>query len=182
MTKLLGLSLFGFWLITSSYAQQPFEHSWLQISSGAVFPLGNLRDTLATAPQVRLEWQTSYVHQHQMYLEMTYAQLTGWSQGKLHLVTAHAGLQTRVPVIPLTAGLGVSLFYARTVEGQDPSAPFFQIHDNESEFGWNARLRWHLWQKNAWSVWLGTSYEEAWTLPRHSRLLWVGLGGGWQWW
>ena len=49
------------------------------------------------------------------------------------------------------------------------------LGDNETEFGWFARLNLVLWNFDKYRVGFNFMWEEIWTLPKRSDMLYVGL-------
>jgi hypothetical protein len=73
-----------------------------------------------------------------------------------------------------SVGIGISL---ATVRGKNatPKAESYMLSTNESEFGWNARLKLNLLRMEKFTFGTKFHYDEIWTKPKNSSLLQAGI-------
>lgn len=104
------------------------------------------------------------------YLPVTSPDFAG-----LHQMNGRAGLEISPSwMAPLSVGGGISLLFVRGDE-KTAAAQGYMLYDNESEFGWHARLTLPVVRKEYLQVGFRAWWEEVWTQPDASQLMWLGL-------
>lgn len=161
-----------------------FSHGAISIEGGEVYPFGDLIDAVYNTYYGGLGFRYSYwenvdgvVMFHYSYFEprTDLVQYDG-----VHQFTGKVGVDYRWPLIrPLILGAGFACNWTRAdvEESEKPgfNEPGGTLTDNETEFGWFARLNLVLWNFEKYRVGFNFMWEELWTLPERSDMLYVGL-------
>jgi hypothetical protein len=183
MGKFWFLTLLIFHAFAWSDEASPFEHAAISVEAGGLMFLGTLGDSIHPALQGTGNLHFSYSEQLQSRLSLTYANLQGWEFGALRYVEAGAGLDWKVPYTGgLEFGAGILLFFVRANPASQAELDTlintgYQLADNESEFGWHARISYPIVTIFTRCTFFAVGhFSNAWTLPVSSRSLSAGLG------
>ena len=194
MNKLIFLIL-GFFAIVS-FAQQSkdsanvediaFSHAAISIEGGEVYPFGDLIDAVYNTYYGGLNFRYSYwenldgvVMFHYSYFEPRPDVVP---YDGVHQASGKLGLDWRLPAIsPILLGGGFACNWTRAdldddiVKDDIYGLPGGTLGDNETEFGWYARLNLVVWNTQNYRVGFNIMWEEIWTLPKRSDMLSAGL-------
>jgi len=149
----------------------------LVVDVGQVSPWGDISPTVEAAYYGNLGVSYVYAPRLHGYLQGGYSYLPVRSDAYagLHQLNGRAGLEYSPGWIePLALGAGISLLFVRG-DSIAPEATQYMLYDNESEFGWHARLSMPVLRQQAWCLGVRAHWEEVWTQPSSSQLLWIGL-------
>ena len=161
-----------------------FSHAYVGIEGGEVYPFGDLVDAVDNSFYGGLDVRYSYwehvdgvVMFHYSYFKPRPKEIT---YDGVHQVSGKLGLDWRLPAIsPIVVGGGFACNWTRAdYEEKDKpefSEPGGTLTDNETEFGWFARLNLKIWNTENYRIGFNMMWEEIWTLPKRSDMLYVGL-------
>lgn len=167
-------------LATAENAERkPFDDVYVGIEGGEIYPWGDLQDVLYNAWYGQFNARYSYYKNLDGYVQFgyTYFDVRGdFAFPGVHQFNGRVGLLWQIPKTPdFRLGGGFSCIWTRS-DGGDPKAEYGgMLYDNESEFGWNAMLSVPLMRYEKWNVGLNTYWEQIWTAPERSNMLWIGL-------
>ena len=163
-----------------------FSKFYVSIEGGEKYPFGNLVDAVDNAYYVGLGARYAYWEDFDGIILFQYSYFE--PHGKVphiygvHEVSGKLGLDYRWKLIsPLVVGAGFLCNWTRAdYEGdkkkldfnKDPGAT---LTDNETEFGWFARLNLPVFTLENYRAGLNVLWEQVWTLPERSNMLSVGL-------
>lgn len=158
----------------------PFSEMFIGIEGGELYPMGDLMDALDNALYAQLQFRYSYykaldgyVHFGYSYLETTDDEI---DFPGIHQFHGRVGLLWHVPrVESIRLGGGFSCIWARSDGGSASAKLGGTLSDNESEFGWHARLDLAAFRLENWNVGFNAYWEQIWTLPERSNTLWFGV-------
>lgn len=190
LSKLKMISLVAFLTVLSwgepvqSVEDIAFSHAAISIEGGEVYPFGDLADAVENALYGGLNFRYAYwenvdglVMFHYAYFEPLPDNIP---YGGVHQVMGKLGVDWRMPFFNLLAvGAGFACNWTRAdYDGDemiDFGSPGGTLIDNETEFGWFARLNVVLVNLEKYRVGLNLMWEELWTLPKRSDMLYAGL-------
>lgn len=145
MTKLLASIFFvGCFFITHIYSENT---AILSTGIGYRSALSNLGDELEPGPGVHLDGVLPYYQQTNLIaaVDLHIHQAPHFSRdillGKAGLGLEYQKLNTMHSILP-RAGLGLSVFWARTISA--PEGQMFLLDDNEWEFGFFPFMQWEI--------------------------------------
>ena len=143
---------------------------------GMVQPWGDLEMVVDDALYGNLGLAYAYAPGLEFYAQAGYAYMPVQAEyfAGLHQLNGRAGLQYSPSWLsPMQIGAGLGLVFVRG-DSTDPRAVEYMLYDNESEFGWHARLGLPVVRWKDSSVGFRIHWEHIWTKPA-SQLLWFGL-------
>lgn len=163
-----------------------FSHAYIGIEGGEVYPFGDLIDAVYDTYYGGFNFRYTYwknvdgvVMFHYSYFEPRPDVVT---YDGVHQFAGKLGMDFRWPLIrPLVIGAGFACNWTRADLDDDTDKneiymlPGGTLGDNETEFGWFARLNLVLWNFDKYRVGFNFMWEEIWTLPKRSDMLYVGL-------
>lgn len=172
---------------TSSPADSAFSHFSVLIEGGEIYPFGDVQDAVDNALFGGFGIKYSYWENVDGFVTFNYSYFDPIPQGTfvfgVHQFTGRLGLDWRWSKIrPLAIGAGFTCNWTRADydESRVNSGSFKNdlggtLTDNETEFGWFARLNLPCWHKGLFSAGLDVLWEQLWTLPERSNMLTVGV-------
>ncbi len=163
------ISFFGAWA--------GWRQDWrLSVETGMVQPWGDLELVVDDALYGDMGLVYAYAPGLDFYAQAGYAYMPVQADyfAGLHQLNGRAGLQCSPSWLsPMQVGAGLSLVFVRG-DSTDTRAVEYMLYDNESEFGWHARLGMPVVRWQGSSMGFRVHWEHIWTKPA-SQLLWLGL-------
>lgn len=194
MGKLKKILLFMAGVALAAFAQEDttkvediaFSHAYLGIEGGEVYPFGDLIDATENTLYGGLNFRYSYWKNVDGVVMFHYAYFKPRPDvvpyDGVHQASGKLGLDWRIPAIhPMVFGGGFACNWTRAdleddvVKDEIYDKPGGTLGDNETEFGWYARLNVVLWNLETYRVGFNFMWEEIWTLPKRSDMLYVGV-------
>ena len=191
MNKLIAmlcvcLAALAFGQIQSNKDDVSFSHAYVSIEGGEVYPFGDLVDAIYNTYYGGLGFRYAYWENVDGVVMFHYSYFKSRQDvvpyGGAHQFTGKLGLDWRWPLIrPVTLGAGFTCNWARADLEDDIDKdsiyelPGGTLGDNETEFGWYARVNVVLWNFEKYRIGFDFMWEELWTLPKRSDMLYVGL-------
>ena len=194
MGKLRKILLFVAGVALAAFAQEDttkvediaFSHAYLGIEGGEVYPFGDLIDATENTLYGGFNFRYSYWKNVDGVVMFHYAYFKPRPDivpyDGVHQASGKLGLDWRFPAVhPMVFGGGFSCNWTRAdldddvVKDEIYEKPGGTLGDNETEFGWFARLNVVLWNLETYRVGFNFMWEEIWTLPKRSDMLYVGL-------
>lgn len=176
---LLAVMLFGasLWAKTDSTSVE-FDHASLALEGGALYLLDdaglNLDDTYYGL------WEFDYTFFRDLIgvVQMGYAYLTttgNVAYHGIHQVNGRIGVDYPLPFVkPIALGAGFSCVWMRA-DDESGNTNGSSLTDNESEFGFYARLNLPILNWDKWRVGARVYFERLWTAPETSETAWFGF-------
>ena len=161
-----------------------FSKFYVSIEGGEKYPFGNLIDAVDNTYYVGLGARYAYWEDFDGIVLIQYSYFE--PHGKVphiygvHEVSGKLGLDYRWRLIsPLVVGAGFLCNWNRA-DYDEKHRPHFEsqggtLTDNETEFGWFARLNLPVFTLENYRAGLNVLWEQVWTLPERSNMLSVGL-------
>ena len=163
-----------------------FSHAYLGLEGGEVYPFGDLIDATDNTLYGGFNFRYSYwenvdgvVMFHYAYFKLRPDVVP---YDGVHQASGKLGLDWKWPLIrPIVVGGGFSCNWTRAdldddvVKDDIYKLPGGTLGDNETEFGWFARVNLVLWNFEKYRVGFNFMWEEIWTLPKRSDMLYAGL-------
>lgn len=161
-----------------------FSHVSVSIEGGEVYPFGDLIDAVDNSFYGGLGLRYAYwenvdgiVMIHYTYFEPREDKVP---YDGVHQVMGKVGLDWRLPLIsPVVIGAGFACNWTRADYEEEDRPEFSDVGgtltDNETEFGWFARLKLNFFNHKKYHVGFNIMWEEIWTLPKRSDMLYAGL-------
>ncbi len=158
-----------------------FETWEAALEGGLLTPVGDLADFLEPAPLLGLRATTSYYRAWRAAASLSGALLDGpGSPVPVAWIAGAAGLEWRSPRPWIPApGAALSLYYVRATESAGPDEGYFFLEDGESEFGFQAGLRWHLPLSRQLGLEAGIRWDVMFTRPSSSHAASAAVGAAW---
>ena len=163
-----------------------FSKFYVSIEGGEKYPFGDLVDAVDNAYYVGFGARYAYWEDFDGIILFQYSYFE--PRGKIphiygvHEVSGKLGLDYRWRLIsPLVVGAGFLCNWTRAdYEGDKDQFNFRKdagatLTDNETEFGWFARLNLPVFTLENYRAGLNVLWEQVWTLPERSNMLSVGL-------
>jgi len=194
MGKLRKILLFVAGVALAAFAQEDttkvediaFSHAYLGIEGGEVYPFGDLIDATENTLYGGFNFRYSYWKNVDGVVMFHYAYFKPRPDivpyDGVHQASGKLGLDWRFPAVhPMVFGGGFSCNWTRAdldddvVKDEIYEKPGGTLGDNETEFGWFARLNVVLWNLETYRVGFNFMWEEIWTLPKRSDMLYVGI-------
>ena len=191
--NLIGLIVLAWSAMTAFAQEEPsksiedvaFSHAYIAIEGGEVYPFGDLNDAVYSSHYGGLDFRYSYwpnvdgvVMFHYTYFKPRPENVP---YDGVHQFMGKVGLDWKWPLIrPLIIGGGFTCNWTRADLGNvDKNSIYSQpggtLGDNETEFGWYARFNLVLWNFEKYRIGFNMMWEELWTLPKRSDMLYAGL-------
>lgn len=161
-----------------------FSHAAVSIEGGEVYPFGDLVDAVYNTYYGGFGFRYSYwenvdgvVMFHYSYFEPRPKEVV---YDGVHQFMGKVGLDWRFKVIePVVLGGGFACNWTRA-DYEEKEKPGFNepggtLTDNETEFGWYARMKVDIVKLEKYRVGLNVMWEEIWTLPKRSDMLYAGF-------
>ena len=163
-----------------------FSKAYLGIEGGEVYPFGDLIDAVENTLYGGLNFRYSYWKNVDGVVMFHYAYFKPRPDvvpyDGVHQASGKLGLDWRFPAIhPMVFGGGFACNWTRAdldddvVKDEIYEKPGGTLGDNETEFGWYARLNVVLWNLETYRVGFNFMWEEIWTLPKRSDMLYAGI-------
>lgn len=161
-----------------------FSHAAVSIEGGEVYPFGDLIDAVYNTYYGGFGFRYSYwenvdgvVMFHYSYFEPRPKEVV---YDGVHQFMGKVGLDWRLKLIePIVVGGGFACNWTRA-DYDEKEKPGFNdpggtLTDNETEFGWYARMKIDIVKLEKYRFGLNVMWEEIWTLPKRSDMLYAGL-------
>ena len=163
-----------------------FSKAYLGIEGGEVYPFGDLIDAVENTLYGGLNFRYSYWKNVDGVVMFHYAYFKPRPDvvpyDGVHQASGKLGLDWRFPAIhPMVFGGGFACNWTRAdldddvVKDEIYEKPGGTLGDNETEFGWYAHLNVVLWNLETYRVGFNFMWEEIWTLPKRSDMLYAGI-------
>ena len=163
-----------------------FSKAYIAIEGGEVYPFGDLIDATYNTMYGGLNFRYSYWENVDGVVMFHYAYFKPRPDvvpyDGVHQASGKLGLDWKWPLIsPVVIGGGFACNWTRAdldddvIKDEIYTMPGGTLGDNETEFGWFARLNVVLWNLETYRVGFNFMWEEIWTLPKRSDMLYVGL-------
>ena len=163
-----------------------FSHAAVSIEGGEVYPFGNLVDAVENTYYGGFGFRYAYWENVDGIVMFDYSYFKPIPEAVpyygVHQFTGKVGLDYRWPLIrPVVLGGGFVCNWTRADLGDDIDEneiygkPGGTLGDNETEFGWFARMNVVLWNFEKYRIGFNFMWEELWTLPKRSNMLYAGL-------
>ena len=160
--------------------------AYIAIEGGEVYPFGDLIDATYNTMYGGLNFRYSYWENVDGVVMFHYAYFKPRPDvvpyDGVHQASGKLGLDWKWPLIsPVVIGGGFACNWTRAdldddvIKDEIYTMPGGTLGDNETEFGWFARLNVVLWNLETYRVGFNFMWEEIWTLPKRSDMLYVGL-------
>jgi hypothetical protein len=193
MGKLKKIFLLVAGVALSAFAQEPqnvedvaFSKAYIGIEGGEIYPFGDLIDAVYNTYYGGFNFRYSYwenvdgvVMFHYAYFE---PRPDAVPYDGVHQASGKLGFDWRFPMIhPVSLGGGFACNWTRADLDDDVNKDSIYnklggtLTDNETEFGWYARLNLMILNLENYRVGVNMMWEEIWTLPKRSDMLYVGL-------
>lgn len=167
-------------------ADGAFSKVAISIEGGEVYPWGDLIDAVENAYYVGLGVRYSYWDNVDGIVMFNYSYFKpvpdNVSFDGTHQFSGKLGLDWKLSLIsPVILGGGFTCNWVRADLDDDVDKdetyklPGGTLNDNETEFGWFARVNVPIFNFEKTKVGLNVLWEEVWTLPRRSDMLTAGL-------
>jgi hypothetical protein len=155
-----------------------FQKAYLGFEGGMVYPWGDLLDAVDKTYYGLMEFRYQYWENVSGVVQFGYAYFETLHDADypgVHQFNGRIGVDYPPKVIhPISIGAGFSCIWARA-DGDDVDPEATTLDDNESEFGWYARLVLPIVNTATYQVGAHAYWESIWTRPETSEMLWFGL-------
>ena len=204
MSKLFPIVSFLCIMAVSAFAQAPsepaqplpdpalipqdvaFSHAYVSIEGGEKYPFGDLIDAVDDTYYLGLGFRYTYWEDFDGIVLLHYAYFEPHNHipriNGAHEVSGKLGLDYRwSKIAPIAFGAGFLCNWTRADYNGDKESFDYDkdlgatLTDNETEFGWFARLNLPVVTYGNYRVGLNMLWEQLWTLPERSNMLTVGL-------
>ena len=167
------LSLFAF-------AEKPFSEISIGLEGGEIIPLDILEDAIDNSLYGGLTLQYNYFKSLDGTLDFGYSYMNVITDKAkadgVHQFHGRLGLLWHIPYVPsVLLGGGFSCIWARLDGGNQNDKFGGTLYDNESEFGINARLKLPVFRFEKYNMGLNFLWEQIWTTPERSNMIWVSV-------
>ena len=189
MKKLLLALVLG--LCSAALAQSPtdssFSHIYVSVEGGEQYPFGDLVDAVENSFYGGFGFRYTYTENIDGFVLMDYSYIKPVPRGLkiygAHQVSGKLGLDFKWKAIaPLAIGAGFVGDWVRGDYDDDKidETSFNKdlggtLTDNETEFGWFARVNLPLIRRETYRVGFNALWKELWTLPKRSEMLSMGV-------
>lgn len=177
MKRFFSLCITILAVIQNSHSQDLFSAMRATVEGGRVSPMGDLSLKAESAYYGNMGVAYPYAPHLEGYALGGYAYVPVSSPAfaGLHQLSGRAGIELSPSwLAPLSVGGGISMIFVRG-DSIAPEAKEYFLYDNESEFGWHARLTMPVIRQPSWRMGFRANWEEIWTLPAKSQFFWLGL-------
>lgn len=169
-------------LSSDSPADIAFSHFYIGVEGGEIYPFGDLVDavenTLYGGFNIRFSyWENidEIIMFHYSYFEPRPSKVR---VSGVHQFSGKLGIDLRLNFInPVIVGFGFTCDWTRADDDKDIRYTELggTLTDNETEFGWFARINVPVIKLENYRIGFNVMWEELWTLPKRSDLLSAGL-------
>ncbi len=185
--KLLLVFLLGVTTLLFAQTESAFSKMYISMQGGEIYPWGRIADAVDNTYFGGFGFRYSYWEDFDGFVMMDYSYFTPRVENEIvygvHQVSGKLGLSWSWDKIrPLEMGGGFLCNWSRADyddEHVDKDSfkddPGGTLVDNETEFGWFARLNLPLWAPEKFKVGFSVIWEELWTLPKRSDMMSMGL-------
>ena len=189
MKKLLLALVLG--LCSAALAQSPtdssFSHIYVSVEGGEQYPFGDLVDAVENSFYGGFGFRYTDSENIDGFVLMDYSYIKPIPRGLkiygAHQVSGKLGLDFKWKAIaPLAIGAGFVCDWVRGDYDDDKidETSFNKdlggtLTDNETEFGWFARVNLPLIRRETYRVGFNALWKELWTLPKRSEMLSMGV-------
>jgi len=175
--------------VTSLLAQtaSAFSKMFISVEGGEMYPFGDIQDAVNNAYFGGFGFRYTYWEDFDGFLMADYSYFSPLNENEIvygvHQVSGKIGLSWRWHLIrPLEIGAGFVCNWtradfdeSRVDEGSFNNDLGGTLVDNETEFGWFARINLPMWTTENYRVGFNAIWEELWTLPKRSDMLSMGF-------
>ena len=169
---------------SSNVQDVAFSNLYVSIEGGEKYPFGDLVDAVDNTYYLGLGVRYTYWEDFDGIILFQYAYFE--PHGKIsringvHEASGKLGLDYRWHLIsPIAFGAGFLCNWTRADFDEDNKPDFDSsggtLTDNETEFGWFARLNLPIFTLNNYRAGLNVLWEQLWTLPERSNMLTIGF-------
>ncbi len=157
-----------------------FSHLSVFLEGGEIYPMGDLMDAVENALYGGVGVRYTYwenVDGIVMFQYTYFKPMTDIYYDGVHQFMGRVGLEWKWPLIqPVALGAGFTCSWTRAdAEEHLYSAYGGTLTDNETEFGWYARISLPVIKREKFSVGFHVAWEQLWTLPKRSNMLSAGV-------
>jgi hypothetical protein len=157
-----------------------FSHLSVFIEGGEIYPMGRLMDAVKNALYGGVGVRYTYwenVDGIVMFQYTYFKPNTDIYYDGVHQFMGRVGVDWKWNVIsPVILGGGFACNWTRAdTEKMDYEKRGGTLTDNETEFGWYARISLPVFKFKEYSAGFHISWEQLWTLPKRSNMLSAGL-------
>ena len=157
-----------------------FSHLSVFLEGGEIYPMGDLMDAVENALYGGVGVRYTYwenVDGIVMFQYTYFKPMTDIYYDGVHQFMGRVGLEWKWPLIqPVALGAGFTCSWTRAdAEKHLYSAYGGTLTDNETEFGWYARISLPVIKREKFSVGFHVAWEQLWTLPKRSNMLSAGV-------
>ena len=168
-------------------ADSAFSHIYVSIEGGETYPFGDLIDAVENTFYGGFGFRYAYIENVDGFILFDYSYFKPVPENVkiygAHQFSGKLGLDFKwKAVAPLAVGLGFVCDWVRADYDEDridelsfTSDPGGTLTDNETEFGWFARLNLPLIRHETYKVGFNALWKELWTLPKRSDMLSIGV-------
>jgi len=161
----------------------PFSRIYVSIEGGEMYPFGDLVDAVENSFYGGFGFRYSYWPDFDGFVHFNYTYVKVRDKDipfpGVHEFVGRLGLDWRWKYIrPLAVGAGFTCNWTRadSDDGKDYySGRGGMLLDNETEFGWFARINMPFMYFREYTAGLNVLWEQIWTLPERSNTLTVGF-------
>ncbi len=154
-----------------------FSHAGIGIEGGALYFLDDVQDALDNTYYGLLEFEYLYFEKFLGVVQFGYSYLPTKGNVEypgIHQVNGRVGLDYPLPIAkPIAVGAGFSCIWMRADADGDVSHS--TLADNETEFGFYARLDLPILMLENWRMGARFYFETLWTEPETSQTAWFGF-------
>lgn len=189
MKKLLLALVLG--ICSAALAQSPtdsaFSHIYVSVEGGEQYPFGDLIDAVENSYYGGFGFRYTYTENLDGFILVDYSYFSAVPRNLkvygAHQVSGKLGLDFKWKAIaPIEIGAGFVCDWVRGDYDEDKiDETSFKndlggtLTDNETEFGWFARVNLPLIRKETYRVGFNALWKELWTLPKRSEMLTMGV-------
>ena len=165
---------------TLAYA---FNKGYISIEGGEMYPFGDLVEAVENSFYGGVGFRYSYWPDFDGFVHFNYAYVKVRAEGipfpGVHQFVGRIGLDWHWRLLrPLAIGAGFTCNWTRA--DSDDEDKFYEgrggmLLDNETEFGWFARVNMPFMNFKGYVAGLNVLWEQLWTLPERSNTLTVGF-------
>jgi len=167
-------------------ADVAFTRAFISVEAGEVYPWGDLQDAVENSYYAGFGFRYTYWNDVDGVVMFNYSYFKPVPDDAVpygvHQFSGKLGFDWNWNLIrPVIIGGGFVCNLTRSdlPDGVEPKEaydyPGGTLGDNETEFGWYARINVPLWKFEKFRVGFVTQWEELWTLPKRSDMLTAGV-------
>lgn len=170
-------------LFAQSPADSAFSKIYVSIEGGEMYPFGDLVDAVENSFYGGIGFRYSYWDDFDGFVNFNYAYVKVRPEGipypGVHQFVGRLGLDWHWKYVrPLAIGAGFTCNWTRA--DYDGEKDYFSgrggmLLDNETEFGWFARINMPFLYYKSFTIGFNALWEQIWTLPERSNTLIIGV-------